>query len=463
MESYAPRRRTGVVLCGAGTAGAYHAGVLRALHEAGVKVDVLAAHGAGIIMALASAVDGGARLWDPAGPWADPRLRRAYRWRPALRAAGFGLLVAVGLLLSPLVMLLVAAAAYAASVGAALTNLTGISMYLVGGYRRIIEALFDPPILPTIIPRAIVLAVLVVVGVLLTAALQAARHERSRRRLAGSFWWRLVGSPLDAREPGATLADALWRLVRGASSEPRPAPGEVGRRLVDVLADNFGQPGFREVMVAVHDLDARRDLVAAVLPAASRAAFETRSGSRNPREAEIVDFTGPQRELVLDFLIGGLRLPVATAPWLVEFPAASYWRGERHRLCDRPELVGRLVDELANIGVEQVILVGPAPPPAAPHGMRARPIDLRARAGELLRSIETAALEDGLAAAATRCAGAFVIRPDHNPIGPFDFAGCYDEASDRRRTIAELMQQGYADAYRHFIEPVVAAGERQEA
>ena len=52
-----------------------------------------------------------------------------------------------------------------------------------------------------------------------------------------------------------------------------------------------------------------------------------------------------------------------------------------------------------------------------------------------------------------------MIRPDHNPIGPFDFRGTYDEASDRRRTLAELMQQGYADAYRHFIEPIVAVGD----
>ena len=59
-----------------------------------------------------------------------------------------------------------------------------------------------------------------------------------------------------------------------------------------------------------------------------------------------------------------------------------------------------------------------------------------------------------------RFSGVFAIRPDHNPIGPFDFRGAYDEASDRERTLAELMQQGYDDAYRQFIEPVVAAGER---
>ena len=76
-SSYSPRLRTGVVLCGTGTAGAYQAGVLRALAEAGVKIDVVAAHGAGVMTALCAAIDGGAKLWDPAGPWTDtPAARR---------------------------------------------------------------------------------------------------------------------------------------------------------------------------------------------------------------------------------------------------------------------------------------------------------------------------------------------------------------------------------------------------
>jgi hypothetical protein len=57
-----------------------------------------------------------------------------------------------------------------------------------------------------------------------------------------------------------------------------------------------------------------------------------------------------------------------------------------------------------------------------------------------------------------------VIRPAHNPIGPFDFAGVYDQRSDRRSTLGELVDRGYEDAYRQFIEPVVAAsGERISA
>jgi hypothetical protein len=461
--SYSPRLRTGVVLCGTGTAGAYQAGALQALVEAGVKIDVLAAHGTGAMTALSAAIDGGSRLWDPAGPWTDPRLRRAYRWRAALRFGIVGIMAMVLLLLTPLLVVIVAGLAYGLSLIAALVNLERVSAAMMATYRQMFEFLFSPPVLPTILPRAIVFALLIVAGVLVAAAVQAARHERSRRRFRGAFWWRLVGTPLDGDEPAATLIEALWKLVRGASSAPRPSAAEIGRRYVDVLTDNFGQPGFHEVIIGVHDLDARRDLVGAVLPAQARAAFEMRREGAGAREAETIDFTGPQRELIVEFLAGALRLPIATPPRLVEFPADSYWRGERHRLCDRPELVSRLVDELAAIGVEQVILVSPAAPPATPHSMRARPADLRGRIGEMLRSVETAALQDAARAATARFSGVFVIRPDHNPIGPFDFAGAYDEASDRQRTVGELIQQGYADAYRHFIEPVVATGERIEA
>jgi hypothetical protein len=52
----------------------------------------------------------------------------------------------------------------------------------------------------------------------------------------------------------------------------------------------------------------------------------------------------------------------------------------------------------------------------------------------------------------------------YNPVGPLDVAGCYDERSDRRVTLAEVVDRGYEDAYRQFIDPVVgASGERLEA
>jgi Patatin-like phospholipase len=460
---YSPRLRTGLVLCGAGTAGAYQTGVLRALAEAGVKIDVVAGHGAGVMTALCGAVDGGARLWDGPGLWTDVRLRRAYRWRPALRAGALSLVVAAATLLAPLVVLLVAAALYVASLLAALINLPGTAARLVGTYQRAIEVLFSPPLIPTIVPRLVVLAVLVVAAVLVVSAVRAVLQERSRRRVRGAFWWRLLGAPLDAAEPAATFIEALWRLVRGASNAPRPSPADIGRRYVDLLVDNAGQPGFREVVVGVHDLDARRDLIGMVLAGGGTGDREPSRRSAGPREAEAIDLTGPQRDLVVDLLAGALRLPVASAPHRVHFPVESYWRGETHQVCDRPELVVRLVEELAGAGVEQLVLVSPAPPGAQPYGMRSRPADLRGRMGEVLRSVETAAVQDAWAAAVARFSGVFVIRPDHNPIGPFEFRGSYDEASDRRRTIPELVEQGYHDAYSEFIEPIVASGERVDA
>jgi hypothetical protein len=450
---YSPQLRTGVLLTGTGTAGAYHAGALRAIVEGGIKIDVIAAHGAGVLTALATAVDGGPRVWDAAGPWTDHRLRKAYRFRLSLRLAFGGLLAAVFLLLTPALVLIAAGLTYVVATFAALVGLTSVSIEAVDVYRQFNGWLFAPPVLPTIVPRLVVLAVLVVAAVLATAAGHALRRDWSRRRAKGAFWWRLLASPLDATEPAATSLEAIWQLVRGASNEPRPGLVEVGRRYVDVLADNFGQPGFHEVLVAVHDLDARRDLVGGVLKASSRAAFE-RSPDDEPtlREADAIDLTGPHRELVAGFLTAASALPLATEPALIEFPALGYWRGERHRVCDRPELAVRLVDELTNLGVEQVIIISAAPRPAEPHTMRARPIDVRGRVGELVRSMETAVLADALEVARRRCQRAFVVRPDHNPVGPFDFGGTYDEASDRRRTMSELIELGHDDAYRIVIE-----------
>src|SRR5205823_13955984 len=71
-DHYSPQLRTALVLSGTGTAGAYHAGVLRALHEAGVKLDVVAGRGIGAIGALFSAIDGAQRLWDEKGFWRSP-------------------------------------------------------------------------------------------------------------------------------------------------------------------------------------------------------------------------------------------------------------------------------------------------------------------------------------------------------------------------------------------------------
>jgi hypothetical protein len=206
-------------------------------------------------------------------------------------------------------------------------------------------------------------------------------------------------------------------------------------------------------------MDARRDLVFALLPPAHRPRFFGRPGAETAaRHVETFDLGGVARDHALDALAAALAVPVATEPHLATFAAEGPWRGETHRLCDRPGAVARLLEEVAAAGAEQVILVSASAPPARAHELSAGRADLRGRAGEQLGAFESAGLRDVLEHFDGRFAGLFVVRPFHNPLGPLDFSGVYDERSDRVIPLSELIDRGYEDAYRHFIEPVVGAG-----
>jgi hypothetical protein len=177
----------------------------------------------------------------------------------------------------------------------------------------------------------------------------------------------------------------------------------------------------------------------------------------------VLDLAGPARTHLADALAASLSVPIVTDPHTMTFTPDAYWRGETHRLCDRPGSLMRILEELADLGVEQAVIVSAAPQLAGPHGLAAGRLDGRGRVGEYLQSAEAAAVRDATRLVATRVPrmSTFTIRPEHNPIGPFDFGGEYDDRSDRRKPLAELMSLGYEDAYHQFIEPVVgASGDR---
>jgi hypothetical protein len=200
--------------------------------------------------------------------------------------------------------------------------------------------------------------------------------------------------------------------------------------------------------------------VFALLDATERARFFGRPGATDQggRELEVFDLAGVGRDHALDALAAALAIPVATEPHLATFSAEGPWRGETHRLCDRPGAIGRLIEEVGAAGAEQVILVSASAPSANVHELSAGRADLRGRAGEQMGAFEAAGLRDVLEQFGGRFAGLFVIRPAHNPLGPLDFSGVYDERSDRLHPLAELIDRGYEDAYRQFIEPIVGAG-----
>jgi hypothetical protein len=459
---YSTRLRTALVLAGSGTAGAYHAGVLRALHEAGVRIDLVAGRGMGAISAMFAAIDGGARLWEPSGIWKSGAATRLYEWRRGLRIAVVALLAAGAVLLFPLLLLAVAVLVGLAAFVLTLVGATDLAGAVTGGFAARLGSWFSPGGLPLVVPRLVLLG-LVVSAIAVAARLAGQVTRRGpRRRTTRGLLWRLVGHPLTSTQTVELFAAQLWSLIRGAAPLQRPRNLELGSKYVELLADNLGQPGFRELLVVVHDLDARQDLVAAFLRDQHRPRFFGRLlGAGTARAGEALDLGGVAREHAIDVMSAALTLPVATEPHLVTFASEGPWRGETHRLCDRPGALTRVFEELASAGAEQVIVLAATPRVARPHELSAGRGDVRGHAGEQLAAFETAGLRDVLEQFAGRFAGLYVIRPEHNPVGPFDFSGVYDERSDRRYTIPELVDRGYEDAYRQFIDPVVgASGER---
>ena len=452
--SYSPQLRTAVLLSGSGTGGAYHAGVLRALHEAGVKIDVVSGRGIGAVSALFAAIDAGAKTWEDGGVWRRRPSPRLYRWRPSLLWAGGFAMAAAAVLAVPLLVLATAAVAYPLSFLVQMIDVDA-GFRLVTAYADLVQYAFSPPVLPTVIPRLVTLCLALAFIVLAVSAARrrpaVAQGKANRDR--GRWWARIVGAPWSI-EPGVGhFRASLWHLFRGPAVAREPAPADLSRRYTELLFENLGQPGFRELIIATLDMETRGDLVFAAIGESRRAAFFQRG------RGDLIDLSGVGRSQVLDALAAAMCMPVLTEPHLIAFSPESYWKGESHRTCDRISAVPRLLEELAAAGVDQVIAVCPDSDRSTPHRLSKPTGSLRSRMAEHLAAAESAVVRDAVALHRKRFKGLFLIQPLHNPVGPLDFRGTYDERSDRIQTVNELIDRGYEDAYRQFVEPVVGGGE----
>ena len=454
-ESYSPQRRTALVLTGTGTAGAYHAGALRALHESGVKLDIVAGRGVGVVGALFAAVDGAQRLWDDKGFWRAPAVARLYAWRTVPRLVAYALGLAGAIVALPIAAVALGLVVFPIDFLLKMIGVGGATG-LVGAYLHAAQSAFAPEALPTWLPR-VVLLVLGAAGALalVDGWMHGGRHGR------GPFWWRMVRAPLSSTVVIDHCWQVMWDLVRGAAQLRLPTPAEMGRRYTELLAENIGQPGFRELLVVVHDADAHRDLVFALVGEGRRRDLIRRptTEAAEARRAEVFDLAGLASHHLHDAVAGALTVPLATDWHRVTFAPDGYWRGETHRLGDRPASLIRLVDELIELDVEQIVLVAGAAEAPGAHALAEPRLDGRGRLGEYIQSSECAVVRD--ATTTTGGVRIFTIRPSHNPIGPFDFEGGYDDRSRRSQGLSELMSRGYEDAYHQFIEPVIgASGDR---
>lgn len=459
---YAPDRRTALVLTGSGVDGAYHAGAVRALTEAGVRIDLVAGRGVGAVGVLFAAIDGASRLWEPTGLWRRRAVARLYPWRPALRRVVAGLALAALLLLVPPLALALGAVVYQLAVLLDATG-AGTGAWIAHQWEAVRLVAFAPDGLPRLVPQVVAAVLAVVVLALLAGALRVRRQAPARREQRGGVWWTLLGAPLAAAPAADYFITGLWDLLRGGARVRQPRRLDLSRRYAELLAENLGQPGFRELLIVTHDLDARQDLVFALLGRDWRRPFFLRRQTTglDRRSAEAVDLAGAARDHTLDAVAGALTLPVATDPQLVGFAPESYWRGETHRLTDRPASLQRLLEEVAHAGARQVIVVTAAEELGGPHALSRRRAAPRARLGEYLASAEAAAVRDALGAAGGLFDALFVVRPSHNPVAPLDTEGAFDERSDRVQVVGELVDRGYEDAYRQFIDPIVGASGEQ--
>jgi hypothetical protein len=405
-----------------------------------VRIDVVAGSGMGAASALFAAVDAGACLWDEQGLWLGaPGPTRLYPWRGRWRALAASIGVAA--------LLLALTFLWPAAGDVALARWAGAVLWLL-----------SPAVLGGAVPRLAAASLLAGVIVASVAWATASGRSRARRSERGAWWWQVLGAPLDGASAARWCLGGFWRFVRGAAPIAQPDPAELGRRYAELLHENLGQPGYRELVLVTHDLDARRDLVFALLGDAWRVQALSLTGGAPGREGEIIDLSGAGRVHVADAVAGALAVPMLAEPHRIAFAPESFWRGETHRLTDRPGAVSRLLLEVARAGATQVIVVSPRAALQGPHALAGAPAAPRARLGEYVASVEVAAMADAVAAWRERFATLFEIRPAHNPIGPFDFRGRFDERSDRWLGLRELLERGYEDAYRQFIEPAIGDG-----
>jgi hypothetical protein len=186
--------------------------------------------------------------------------------------------------------------------------------------------------------------------------------------------------------------------------------------------------------------------------------------------------------LLFDAVLTGLLPPPLAPVCRVQFPRGGPFGGEVRRITDATLAGGCGIGEAAAAGAEQIVLVTAVPEAPTPSSRRR---GLTASAEAVLAALERQAVERDLREAARlnrvvetvghrtddggrawqdpatgrvyRDLTLYVIRPERRLLGPLELDGARHLATEVVETTDDVLEQGYRDAHRLFVEPVLGA------
>ncbi|MEO5763142.1 MAG: patatin-like phospholipase family protein [Vicinamibacteria bacterium] len=451
--------RTAVVFAGSGASGAYHAGVLKALDEAGVRIDVMVGSGVGVLAAAFGAAASGPALYGEKGFWREVTSRRIFRLR-----AGFRFLRSLGLVA---MSAFVVPALLALLLGLLLPAFLAVDFARPGFMAATSQTLVElAPGLRLFFVFA--LAAPTFVAFLFVLLRGGTIIKTSKRRYSET-----LESAFDLSDVEADLSRRLWEVARGPALNQRPpATSEVGRQYSALIAENAGQPGFRGLVLRAANLDARGPLVLKLVGDGRN------DGSRMSGGDELLDLKEPAAApLLYDVVATAFAASPFLAPRRVRLPKQGAFGGEVHRIAEASAVPGAGLSEAIALGASQIVFVTATAHDAGPMAERR---GFKALAGAFLalqertvidndlrqterinRMVETVGHQDStgerewqdpLTGRRFRTVTIHVVRPRRALLRPLDLDGALDPTNEVETTLMDWLEEGHRDAHRCYLD-----------
>jgi len=452
-------RRTAVVFAGSGASGAYHAGVLKALDEAGVRIDLMVGSGVGVLAAAFGAAASGAALYGEKGLWREISFRRVFRLRWGVRFLRSLALVALSAFLVPAVLALM--------LGLFLPAFLAVDFAQPGFMTRLFEAVAAlAPGLRLFFVFALAAPTFLA---FLFVLLRGVSLLRSSRRRIGEA----LESAFDLSGIEKDLARRLWEAARGpALNESAPLASEIGRQFAALIAENAGQPGFRGLVLRAANLDARKPLVLKLV------SDEGRRISRDQDGDDLLDLKeSAAAPLLYDVVATAFAATPLSSPRRVRLPKQGASGGEVHRIAEASAAAGSGLSEAIGMGADQIVLVTATANDPGPHSERR---GLKALASAFLALQERTSIEsdlkqterlnrivdtvghqkstgerewqDPLTGRKFRSVTVHVIRPRKARLRPLDLDGAVDPSSEVETSLLDWLDEGHRDAHRCYLD-----------